>query len=346
MNGTDDVSGVSGAVGEVAIGVDIGGTKVEVALVDGAGAVLGALRFATEPERGVAAVVADIAAAARDAFGAALGGALGVGASVAGQVDAGGVVVGAPNLGWTHAPLGARLAAALALPVRVVNDVRAATLAEWRFGAGRGHDDVVVLFLGTGIGGGVVTGGRIVEGAGGFAGELGHATVVAGGRPCHCRNRGCIEAYAGGWAIAERAREAVRADPAAGALLRGLVGGDVGAIVAETVAAARERGDGLAVRLVEETAEYLGAALVGIVNGLDPARVILGGGVVEGFPELVPLAAAVVHARALPAMAAGVAVVPASLGTRAPVIGAAACAPRGGPPPNHTIADPPPRPIT
>jgi glucokinase len=326
MSGTSDVSG-----GAPAIGVDIGGTKIEVALVDADGAVLAARRTATAPERGVAAVVADVAALAREALGEGLGGACAVGASVAGQVDAAGVVVGAPNLGWTHAPLGAHLAAALALPVRVVNDVRAATIAEWRFGAGRGCDDVAVLFLGTGIGGGVVAGGRVVAGVGGFAGEMGHATVVAGGRRCHCRNRGCIEAYAGGWAIAERAQEAARHDPAAGALLRELAGGDVGAIVAETVAAARDRGDALAVRLVEETAGYLGAALVGIVNGLNPARVVLGGGVLEGFPELVPLSAAVVRSCALPAAAAGVAVVPAALGTQAPVVGAAAYAPRGGP---------------
>jgi glucokinase len=335
------VSDAGGAKEGLALGIDIGGTKVQIALVDAAGAVLGERRIPSAPEKGVRGVVAEIAAAARAEFGVAFGGACGVGMSVAGQVDAAGVVVGAPNLGWTRAPLGAELAAAFGLPVHVANDVRAATLAEWRFGAGRGFDDVVVLFLGTGIGGGIVSGGRLLEGAGGFAGEFGHATVVADGRPCHCRNRGCIEAYAGGWAIAERAREAALADAAAGAVLLALAGGDADAIAAETVAAARDRGDALAVRLVAETGHYLGAALVGLVNGLNPARVVLGGGVLEGFPELVTLAAAEVLAHALPAAAAGVAVVPATLGTYAPVVGAAALAPRGGPPPNHTMATPP-----
>ena len=317
----------------LALGIDVGGTKVEVALVDGSGAVVASCRLPTEPERGARDVVRRIAAAVREAFGSELGGARGAGAAIAGQIDAAGVVVGAPNLGWTREPLGAELTAALSLPVQVENDVRAAALAEWRYGAGRGCTDVVVVFVGTGIGGGIVAGGRLLDGVGGFAGEVGHTTLVADGRPCHCRNHGCLEAYAGGWAIGERAQEAAGTDPAAGAALVALAGGDVAAVTAETVAAARSRGDPLARRLVEETGAYLGAGLVGVVNALNPARVILGGGVIEGLPELVAAAEAVVRARALPAAAAGVSMVHAALGEQAPVIGAASLAPRGGPPP-------------
>lgn len=310
---------------DLALGIDIGGTKVEIALVDGRGTLLDACRLRTLPERGASVVVAEIAAAARSAFGDALGGAVAAGVSVAGQIGADGMVLGAPNLGWAGAPVGAELSAALGLPVVVANDVRAAAWAEWRHGAGRGCDDVLVLFLGTGIGGGAVVDGRMLDGMGGIAGEFGHMTLVAGGRRCHCRNVGCLEAYAGGWAIAERAREAVRADEEAGAALLRLAGGDPTEITGETVGAARTAGDPLAVRLVEETGAYLGAGLVSLVNAFNPARIILGGGIVDGFAELVPLAAAVVRERAL-AAAAGVELVPAVLGNHAPVVGAAALA--------------------
>ncbi|HEX6630213.1 MAG TPA: ROK family protein, partial [Gemmatimonadaceae bacterium] len=250
------------------------------------------------------------------------------GVSVAGQIGTDGVVLGAPNLGWAGAPVGATLRAALDLPVVVANDVRAAAWAEWSHGAGRGCDDVVVVFVGTGVGGSAVVDGRMLDGAGGIAGEFGHMTLVAGGRRCHCRNIGCFEAYASGWALEERAAEAVRADERAGAGLLRLAGGRHTAITGELLATARAAGDALAVRLVEETGAFLGAGLVSLVNAFNPARVILGGGVVEGFPELLPLAAAAVRDRALPAAAAVVEVVPAELGTHAPVVGAAALAAR------------------
>ena len=109
-----------------------------------------------------------------------------------------------------------QLEAALALPVMVTNDVRAATYGEWLYGAGQGITDLVCLFIGTGVGGGVVSGGKLLEGCNNTAGELGKTTINADGRQCHCRNRGFLEAYAGGWAIGERAQEAVRSDPKAG----------------------------------------------------------------------------------------------------------------------------------
>jgi glucokinase len=233
-------------------------------------------------------------------------------------------VLGAPNLGWTGVPLGAELAQRLGLPTTVVNDVRAAAWAEWRFGAGRGCDDVVVVFLGTGIGGSAISGGRMIEGSGNVAGEFGHITLVANGRPCHCRNVGCVEAYAGGWAIAELAQEAARRDPVGAADMIRLAG-DPGAITPEAVAAAAHGGNAVATRLVEETGAYLGAALVGLVNAFNPQRVVLGGGIIDGFPELIPAAARVVRERSLPA-AAGVEVFAATLGNQAPVVGAAALA--------------------
>lgn len=308
---------------ELALGIDLGGTKVELALVDLDGRLSASHRRMTDSEGGPERVIEDVVAAARDLLARTEGTVGGVGVGVAGQVDGrAGVVRTAPNLqGWRDVPLAGSLERALGLPVAITNDVNATTLAEHAFGAGRGVDDLVVLFVGTGVGGGVVANGRLVEGAGGYAGELGHMTIVVDGRPCSCRNRGCFEAYCGGWAIAERAREAVDAAPEAGQALLGLAGGRNG-ITAATVDRAATQGDPLARRLVEETAHYLGAGLVGIVHAFNPRRVVLGGGVLAGMPDLIAAAAAEVRERAMEVFLEGLEIVPAGLGVEAGVVGA------------------------
>jgi glucokinase len=314
----------------LALGVDVGGTKIEVALVDRDGRVAHAERQPTNADRGASAIIASIAEAAESALHAAGAAVDHVGIAVAGQIDARGVVRGAPNLGWTNVPMRAELERRLARPVAVLNDVRAAAWGEWHHGAGRGHDDVVVLFLGTGIGGALVSGGRMLEGGTNTGGEFGHTTLVAGGRQCHCRNLGCLEAYCAGWSIADRAAEAVREDPRGGAGLLRLAGAPE-SLTAEVMAQARSANDPMALRFVEETGRLLGAGLVSFVNGLNPRRIILGGGVMDGFPELLELAQAVVRDRALPAALEGLEIVRAELGNYAPVVGAAAAARRGHP---------------
>ncbi len=309
----------------VALGIDIGGTKIKLGLIDEEGRVLESHRQETNAASGAAAVIASIAAGARAAFGADLRGATVAGVAVAGQVDAGGVVRGAPNLGWTGLPLRAELERALGIPFSVVNDVRAAAWAEWRFGAGSGSDDVVVLFIGTGIGGAIVSGGRMLEGHANSAGEIGHTTVVADGRPCHCRNRGCLEAYVGGWAIGDRARIAAQQAPERAAMLLQLAG-SIDNISASTVDQANGQGDALAAELVRDTGRFLGAGCVSFVNGFNPERLILGGGVIDGLPALVALAEAVVRERALPSALDGLTIVPAALANDAPMIGAATVA--------------------
>lgn len=306
----------------LALGVDVGGTKTEIILARRDGEVMGKHRIPTEAKRGAEKTMRRAAAAARRAFGGDLDHAVTVGISVAGQVGPRGVLLGAPNLGWTGADVAALARAAFGLPSTVANDVRCATWAEWRLGGGRGVKDLLVLFLGTGVGGGAVLGGHLLEGSDGVAGEFGHMTVVAGGRKCRCLNSGCLEAYCGGWAIAERARDAALADPKAGAALLRLAGSP-DAVTGETVAAALRAGDPLARRVVDETGDVLGSALVGLVNGLNPRRVLLGGGVMEGFPELVDRAAAVLRAHALPASSARIEVARAALADNAPALGAA-----------------------
>jgi glucokinase len=308
------------------VGVDLGGTKVKAALVDAAGKILASHRHATEAARGAEAVVADVVECVREclptdemSFGR-----LAIG--VAGQVDrVTGVVRSAPNLGWRDFPLRERLEAALEVPVTVVNDVQAIAWGEFCYGAGRDVDDLLVVFVGTGIGGGVVSGGRLLRGDRGAAGELGHITIVADGRQCSCPNRGCLEAYVGGWAIAERASDAVRADAQAGRRLVELAG-DPDSVTGRTVTRAYEENDLLAVRLVEETGDYLAAGLVGLVNAFNPSRLILGGGVVKGLPVLAERAAEVIERRALAVASEKLEIVTSQLGADAGVIGAAALA--------------------
>lgn len=306
--------------------MDLGGTKIQAAVVDRAGRVIATHRTETDVEGGPSKAAADIVncvhACAPDLSGI---GAVGVG--VAGQVDAAtGTVRSAPNLGWHDFPLADRLESVLGIPVVVENDVRAITWGVWRHGAGRDIDDLIVMFVGTGVGGGIVSGGQLLTGDRGVAGELGHATLVADGRLCTCGRRGCVEAYTGGWAIAARAREAIEADPEAGQAMLDAAGkGEVTAVVVSQAAA---DGDRFAAELLEETGRYLGAAAVGLVHALNPRRIVLGGGVVDGNPFLVEVVAAAVKADAIPIFADRLEVRQSDLGPQAGVIGSASLARR------------------
>jgi glucokinase len=307
------------------LGVDLGGTKVNVGLVDAAGRLLVSHKSLINVSKETETVIPDILAGVEVCLSKTGKEAEALGIGVAAQVSREGVVYGSPNLGWRNFPLKRTLEKRLGLPVFVTNDVRAAAWGEWRYGSGRGVDDLVVLFVGTGIGGGVVSGGNILSGCNNSGGELGHTTIVYNGRECRCPNRGCLEAYAGGWAIAERAQEAVLSASKEGRCLVSLAG-SVENITAATVSRAYHEGDLLAERLVEETGRYLAAGVVSVVNAFNPCLVVLGGGVVEGIPELIEIVMAAVPARALEAAVEKLQIVKAELGGDAAVVGAASLA--------------------
>ncbi|TET75770.1 MAG: ROK family protein, partial [Dehalococcoidia bacterium] len=164
----------------VTLGVDLGGTKIETALVDTAGRIVASYRHPTQLEQGPNGVIADVVTCVKACLSKAGMTAQGLGVGMAGQVDRSGTVRFAPNLGWRNVPLQVRLEEALGMPVVVNNDVRAATWGEWQYGAGQKVDDLVCLFIGTGIGGGIVSGGQLLEGCNHTAGELGHIPIVAG----------------------------------------------------------------------------------------------------------------------------------------------------------------------
>ncbi len=308
--------------GAVVLGIDLGATKVVSGLVAPDGRIVAHSGRQVHSNDGPSGVLRTLLRSAQSCLAASPLRPAAIGVAVAAQVDPRtGTVVHAPNRGWRDVPLARQVAEELGRPVHVLNDARAATIAEWRFGAGRGSNDFFCLFLGTGIGGSAVVGGRLLEGGTHALGEVGHMTIVVGGRRCHCPNVGCFEAYAGGWAIAERAQEAVSANPDAG---RPLVqrAGAIDAISAQTLFQEYRAGDPFSGQLVRETERFLADGVIGVVNAFNPSVLILGGGLVAGLPELLPVIEVAVRARCQPS-AAGVRIAIATAGEDAPLVGAA-----------------------
>ncbi len=317
--------------GNLAVGVDIGATKLATVLVNPWGAVVRRERTTLEPLGTPATVVQEVARHLASLVGTDRLEVSSVGVGVAAQVRrTTGEVVFAPNLRWRDVPLGPMLSKELGRPVIVVNDVRAATYAEWQFGAGAGARDLALVQVGTGVGGGIVSGGQLLLGASNTAGELGHLTIVSGGRPCSCGGRGCLEAYVGGLALGTRAREAYADEPSRGTGLRAAAGG-TDHLDARAVGRAYRFHDPLSVDLVNETAEYLASGIVSVVNAVNPEVVVLAGGVIDGIPELIPLVEHRVKAAALAAATGGLRVVAGTLGEVAGAIGAAGLSRPGAP---------------
>lgn len=308
--------------GVVTYGVDLGGTNVRVAAVDGDGAVLADQQASTP--RGWQSVVATIGELAARLAGATAPVAAGVGAAA--LVDHDGVVHYAPNLpGFIDAPLGTALRDVLGVPVVVDNDANVAAWGEVCHGAARGLRDVLVITLGTGVGGGIVANGEIYRGAHGFAAEVGHFQTDPHGRPCACGQVGHWEASASGSALGRMGRERAAMGALPSALER--VDGDVSKVTGITVGDAAQAGAPDAVALVAAYAEQVAVGLAGLANILDPARIVVSGGLVElGEVLFAPLRASFRGRLEGAAYRPEIDVVPAELGERAGVIGAAALA--------------------
>lgn len=311
----------------LAIGVDLGGTKIDIGIVEESGLIHHHQRLETQVAHGAKAIEKQILECIRslqDKAGVEL---LGIGVGVAGQIDPEtGNVVFAPNLKWQDVPLRKNLEEALQLPVRVINDARALTMGEWRFGAGKGFQDILCLFIGTGIGGGVVSRGFLLCGCSNTFGEVGHMTIDFNGPPCTCGKKGCLEAFCGGWGIAARAREAVEKDRkgAASRKLLELAGNQIEKITANHVVQAFHQQDPMALELIEKMSQALSAGCASLVNILNPCRLILGGGFVEGMPELIQMIEEGVKKEALKAATKSLEIVHAKLGKELGVLGSAA----------------------
>ncbi len=304
------------------IGIDLGGTKLNVGLVDGNGCLLSSYKSLVHPSKEPKKVIAQILEGINICISKANQDAKAVGIGIAAQVDKKGIIRSSPNLGWINFPLNKKLEKKLNLPVFVTNDVRAATLGEWKFGSGREITDLVVLFVGTGVGGGIISGGKMIFGCNNIGGELGHITLIYNGRKCRCPNKGCLEAYVGGWAIAERAQETIRTNPTEGKNLLSMVGSFEG-ITAATIGEAYAKGDYMARKLVDDTGKYLAAGVVGIVNLFNPCCLILGGGVIDGIPDLIQMVKNQIKSRAFEVSVSDLKILKGSLGNNAAVIGSA-----------------------
>ena len=266
---------VSGS--DLTVGVDVGGTKIAAGVVDEAGKLLAHTRRET-PAQDTPGVLSGIADAVRELAVSHRVAAVGIGA--AGFVDAArSTVMFAPNLAWRDENLRAALSMQLDLPVVVENDANAAAWAESRFGAGRDHDDIAVVTVGTGIGGGLVQGGRLVRGGFGVAAEIGHVTMVPYGRRCGCGLQGCWEQYGSGRALVTEAREIARHSPAFAAGLLHAAGGDPEAITGEMVTEAAQHGDVGALHCFDEISRWIGLGLAQLAAMLDPTLFVIGGGV-------------------------------------------------------------------
>lgn len=308
-----------------AIGIDIGGTKIEIARVDRSGALLNRSQFPTPVSEGFEKITTEIIETVKELQKQAASPPVAIGVGMAGQIDsATGIVKFAPNLKWTDAPLKERLQKALQLPVVVINDVRAGTWGELQHGAGKGAQELVCLFIGTGVGGGLVSQGRLIEGATNAAGELGHITVDLNGPWCVCGNRGCVEAFASGWALAKRAEDLLLAEPEQGKRIVALAQGAT--LTARHVLQAAKEGDPAALQLVETAINALTASCITYVNAFNPERLILGGGLGLALPQLVEKVTIGVKEHALSAATQNLQILPAALTTDAGVIGAASYA--------------------
>ncbi len=312
------------------IGIDLGGTKILAGVVDvESGKVLGSSRKKTHAERGAKAIADRVKEVTQEALDAAKlptnSSMVGIGVGAAGQLDhQKGVILASPNLPFENFPLAEQLQSQFNLPVTLANDVEAAAYGELYHGAGKGCPLFVCVFVGTGIGGGIVQNGKLFRGASGTAGELGHMTVVAGGRLCPCGSRGCLEAYASRTAmthaiageIKHGRQSVVKADIEAG----------TGVLRSGHFADAIAAKDELVTQIVYEASNYLAYGLASVINFYNPQKIILGGGVIEAMDIMFDRATQRAKEIALASPSRAVAFERAALGDNAGMVGAATLA--------------------
>lgn len=312
------------------IGVDLGGTNARAAVVDAdSGEMVAAHKepLRDRSPRGVVEVVRHAIAEAVVAAGVTAGAVGAVGVGVAGQcLGRTGVVLNAPNLGWRDVAFGDLLRDAVGVPVRVANDLSVAAWGEKCFGGAKGIDDVVLVFVGSGVGSGLILAGRLHDGAQGVAGEFGHVKVrpirpETAVRRCGCGQLGCLEAYTSGVNVAARVREEIAAG--ARSSIHARVGGDLSRVNASLVDDAYRAGDAYAREVWTEVGELLGTQIANLVTILNPSRLLLGGGVLLGSPALGELVRRFFDEKVSLSATKGLTIEHAWLGDDAGVIGAA-----------------------
>lgn len=308
-----------------AVGVDFGGTKVSAGVVElSSGKLVGTSKKKTrnpneaDVAKRLIAVVDDAIADAN----VALKEIAGIGIGAAGMVNREkGILLAAVNLGLNEVPLTEPLSQHYGVPAKLGNDVEVATLGELRFGAGKGVDHFVCIFVGTGIGSGVVVDGKILKGASGTAGEIGHTVLYPQGRPCGCGAFGCLEAYASRGAIARLvSNEIARGIDSS---IKDKLDPTKGILRSKAITQALDSGDPLVTRAVTDAARYMGLGLASVINFFNPKRIILGGGLVEASDMYFRIACEEANTRCLLVARKKLDIVRATLGDNSGIVGAA-----------------------
>lgn len=309
------------------LGVDLGGTKILAGVITPEGAILGRSKKKTRAERGPDKIVERIVQAvmeATEAAGMAVTDCAGLGIGAPGQIDlANGSIIYAPNLGWENMPLCKLLAEALAIPVKLDNDVNVVAVAEHSWGCAKGIDNFVAISVGTGIGSGIFLRGELWHGFNGTAGEIGHTVIDQDGPKWKPSNRGCLEAMASRTAIALRLEKAM-AEGKKTSLLE-TTGGLATEIRSKLLRRAAEEGDKLVLAELTEAARLIGIAVGNVLNFLNPEMIVMGGGMIEALGDLMmPIIDSNARQCAIANSAENVRIVASTLGDDAGIMGAAA----------------------
>ena len=307
------------------IGIDLGGTKILLALVDKfSGEVVLSVKKKTRKEKGPEKIMSKMIDGIEELLedsGAGIDEISSIGVGAAGQIDREhGILIGAPNLDCFDLNIKEHIQSHFDIPVYVGNDVEIAALGEMKFGAATGYDDFVCVFVGTGVGSAIVKNGKIIHGATGTAGEIGHIIVDLNGRQCNCGAHGCLEAYASRSAIEKRIEGALRKGRHS-AILDYMESGKP--ITSSMIEKSIEREDELVTQCVTEASEYLSGGIASIINFINPKLIVLGGGLIEAVDYFYQNTIKKARAKSLPVPATKIEFKKAALGDFSGVIGAA-----------------------
>jgi glucokinase len=305
------------------VGIDIGGTKIVAGVVGGDGVVVHSKRIATQTEKGYDGVKEDIIRLVRTVLDEAHIAARAVeqiGIATAGQIEkVSKKILFSPNMGWRNVPLKDDIENAFGIKTCIENDVNAATYGEWKFGLKGVPQDVLGIFIGTGIGGGLILDGKLYRGFSNVGAEVGHTIVNPYGYRCNCGNNGCFEAYCGGAYIVERVKKKI--EEGYRGKIFDLIAGDMEHLHTGIIEEAYLLGDDLCVHVWQEVVEYLGAGVASLVNLLNPQIVVFGGGVINGTKYLIDEMNVVLKKRAMDASLKGLEIKKAALGENAALLG-------------------------
>ena len=307
------------------IGIDLGGTKILLALVDKfSGEVVLSVKKKTRKEKGPEKIMSKMIDGIEELLedsGAGIDEISSIGVGAAGQIDReNGILIGAPNLDCFDLNIKEHIQSHFDIPVFVGNDVEIAAIGEMKFGAAKGYDDFVCVFVGTGVGSAIVKNGKIIHGATGTAGEIGHIIVDLNGRQCNCGAHGCLEAYASRSAIEKRIEGALRKGRHS-AILDYMESGKP--ITSSMIEKSIEREDELVTQCVTEASEYLSGGIASIINFINPKLIVLGGGLIEAVDYFYQNTIKKARAKSLPVPASKIEFKKAALGDFSGVIGAA-----------------------